>query len=79
MSLVDYDCGVEASHEGENIVYGPCRLRWRTADGDTLAVRLFNQILERNGRFKILNYGNQTLTATAETIASSCPASTSLG
>jgi hypothetical protein len=59
MTLVDYDCGSKASHEGENVVYGPCALRWRTANGDTLAVRLFNQILERGGRFKILNYGNR--------------------
>jgi hypothetical protein len=59
MSLVDYDCGDKASHEGENIVYGPCTVRWRSAEGDTLAVRLFNQILERNKRFKILNYGNR--------------------
>jgi hypothetical protein len=59
MSLVDYDCGLEASHEGENTVYGPCTVRWRTADGDTLAVRLFNQILERDGRFKFLSYGNR--------------------
>ena len=59
MSLVDYDCGVEASHEGENMVYGPCTVRWRAAGEDTVAVRLFNQILERDGRFKILNYGNR--------------------
>lgn len=59
MSLVDYDCGAKASPEGENIVYGPCTVRWLTANGDTLAVRLFNQILERDGRFKILNYGNR--------------------
>jgi hypothetical protein len=59
MSLVDYDCGAESSHEGENIVYGPCTVRWSTDSGDTLAVRLFNQILERNGRFKFLSYGNR--------------------
>jgi hypothetical protein len=59
MTLVDYDCGREGSHEGKNIVYGPCSLRWRTPDGDTLAVRLFNQILERGGRFKILSFGNR--------------------
>ena len=59
MSLVDYDCGTEASHEGENIAYGPCTVRWRTAEGDTLAVRLFNQILERDKRFKFLSYANR--------------------
>ena len=59
MSLIEYDCGTEASHEGENIVYGPCTVRLRTQDRDTLAVRLFNQILERDGRFKFLSYGNR--------------------
>jgi hypothetical protein len=59
MTLVDYDCGPQASHEGENIVHGPCALRWRGANGDTVAVRLFNQILERDGRFKILSFGNR--------------------
>jgi hypothetical protein len=59
ISLMDYDCGEEASHEGENVVYGPCTVRWRGSGGDTLSVRLFNQILERGGRFKFLNYGNR--------------------
>jgi hypothetical protein len=34
-------------------------VRWRNANGDTLSVRLFNQILERGGRFKFLSYGNR--------------------
>jgi hypothetical protein len=59
VSLLDYDCGERASHEGENVVYGPCTVRWRGEGGDTLSVRLFNQILERGGRFKFLNYGNR--------------------
>ena len=59
MELVGYDCGRGASHEGENIVYGPCTVRWRREQGDTVAARLFTQILERDGRFKFLSYANQ--------------------
>ena len=59
MDLVGYDCGKDASHEGDNIVYGPCTVRWRRQQGDTVAGRLFTQILERDGRFKFLSYANQ--------------------
>ena len=59
MTLVDYDCGKGQQREGENTVYGPCVVRWRDAGGDTVAARLFNQVLERGGRFKFLSYGNR--------------------
>jgi hypothetical protein len=59
VSLIDYDCGERASREGENVVYGPCTVRWKGVAGDTLSVRLFSQILERGGRFKFLSYGNR--------------------
>jgi hypothetical protein len=59
MSLIDYDCGTGRQQEGDNTVYGPCVVRWRNVNGDTLSVRLFNQILERAGRFKFLSYGNR--------------------
>ena len=45
--------------EGENTVYGPCVVRWRGKAGDTVAVRLFGQIVERGGRFKFLSYANK--------------------
>jgi hypothetical protein len=59
MALLGYDCGDRASREGENVVHGPCSLRWRDPDGHTAAVRLFSQILERDGRFKFLSYANR--------------------
>lgn len=59
ISLIGYDCDERASHEDENVVHGPCTVRWRGEGGDTLAVRLFSQILERGGRFKFLSYGNR--------------------
>jgi hypothetical protein len=59
MSLIDYDCGTGRQREGDNTVYGPCVVRWRNGSGDTLSVRLFNQMLERGGRFKFLSYGNR--------------------
>jgi hypothetical protein len=59
MALVDYDCGTGYSREGENTVYGPCVVRWRAKDGDTVSARLFSQILERDGRFKFLSYANR--------------------
>lgn len=59
MTLVGYDCGAERHREGENTIYGPCTVRWRTAAGDTVSVRLFSKILERDGRFKFLSYANK--------------------
>lgn len=59
LRLLDYDCGSGASREGENTVYGPCNVRWRDQQGDTTAVRLFSQIIERRGRFKFLSYANK--------------------
>lgn len=59
ISLIDHDCGTGASREGENVVYGPCTVRWKGDGGDTRSVRLFSQILERGGRFKFLSYGSR--------------------
>jgi hypothetical protein len=59
MPLVDYDCGTDHRREGENTVYGPCVVRWRGKNGDTVSARLFSQIIERGGRFKFLSYANK--------------------
>lgn len=59
MPVVDYDCGTGHQREGENTVYGPCVVRWRDQKGDTVAARLFSQIVERGGRFKFLSYANK--------------------
>ena len=57
--LLDYDCGAGALREGENRIYGPCTVRWRAERGDTISARLVSQILEREGKFKILSYANK--------------------
>lgn len=59
MRLLDYECGAGALREGENRTHGPCVVRWRAPSGDTVSARLFNQILERRGRFKVLSYANK--------------------
>lgn len=59
LQFLSYDCGADASREGENTVYGPCTVRWRDQQGQTSTVRLFSQIIERGGRFKFLSYANR--------------------
>jgi hypothetical protein len=57
--LLGYDCGSQPSREGKNTVWGPCILTLRTQAGDTRQVRLFSQIIEREGRYKFLSYANK--------------------
>jgi hypothetical protein len=59
MRLVDYDCGTSPQREGENLLHGPCLVRWTDEGGDTTAGQLFARILERGGRFKFLSYANR--------------------
>lgn len=59
LRLLSYDCGQEASREGDNTIWGPCVLRCRSERGDTLRLRLFSQIIERDGRYKFLSYANK--------------------
>ncbi len=59
LRMVDYECGSGVVQEGENRVYGPCVVRWRGENDDTVSVRLLSQIVERGGRFKVLSYANK--------------------
>lgn len=59
LEVLGYDCGGAGQREGDNTLFGPCTVRWRSPGGDTAAVRLVGQILEREGRFKILSYSNK--------------------
>jgi hypothetical protein len=59
MEVLDHHCGTGHRQEGENRVYGPCVVRWRSTAGDTVAARLFSRILDRDGRFKFLSYANR--------------------
>jgi hypothetical protein len=56
--VLGWDCAPSARQEGENRVWGPCAVRWKLPGGDTVSVRLVGQLIERNGRFKILSYSN---------------------
>ena len=58
-SLLGYACPAEPQVQGANRLWGPCTTRVRTAAGDTLALRLFGPILERDGRFKFVSYFNK--------------------
>jgi len=59
LRLLGHDCGTNSSREGENTVAGPCVLRLRDERGKPVSVRLLTQILERDGRHKVLNYANK--------------------
>lgn len=59
MRPAGYDCGSGPQREGENLVYGPCLVRWVDEAGDTVEARLFGRILEREGRFKFLSFANE--------------------
>lgn len=59
LGYVGHDCDPRPSREGENRVWGPCVVRRVRAPGDTVAERLFGQILERGGRFKLVSFANR--------------------
>ncbi len=51
------DCKAPARTEGENVLWDDCVQRLAQG-GDTVSLRLFSGIYERNGRFKIFSYNN---------------------
>jgi hypothetical protein len=53
-----YRCDSIASRQGENTVWGPCTVRSRRK-GVVMEERLFGLIVEREGRFKFVDYGNR--------------------
>ncbi|MGQ0767133.1 MAG: hypothetical protein ACT4OZ_15910 [Gemmatimonadota bacterium] len=54
IGFVDYRCAPRPQIEGENRIWGDCRVRRQTTSGDTVAQALFGPIIERQGRFKFL-------------------------
>lgn len=54
--MVGYDCGPAVTSEGANRLHGPCVVRRLQAPGDTVTERYFSQIIERDGRFKVVAY-----------------------
>jgi hypothetical protein len=59
LEYAGHACDPTPSVEGENRVWGPCVVRRLRAPGDTVAERLFGQILERGGRFKLVSLANR--------------------
>ena len=57
LGMEGYHCDPTPSRQGDNLVWGPCRIERRAA-GEELEVRLFGLILERAGRFKFVTYAN---------------------
>jgi hypothetical protein len=58
LGYLDHACG-QPRMEGENRVHGFCVVRHLGISGDTVSSRLFGLILERDGRFKFLSFGNK--------------------
>jgi hypothetical protein len=52
------DCGQTGAREGGNTIWGPCTVRWIAENGDTGSTQLLGQIIERDGRYKVLSYSN---------------------
>jgi hypothetical protein len=52
-----YDCRGEPEEEGPNSVWERCVVTI-APDGEEIMVRLFGPILERDGRYKFVTYGN---------------------
>ncbi|HET8835080.1 MAG TPA: hypothetical protein VFN08_10140, partial [Gemmatimonadales bacterium] len=58
LELEGYDCTGDASHQGENVVWGPCAVRYRRG-GKPAVERLFGLIVQRDGQFKFVSYANR--------------------
>jgi len=59
LGFTGYRCEGEPSRQSGNTVWGPCVVLRRTQRGDTIAERLFGQILARGGRYKFVSYSNK--------------------
>ena len=57
LGYAGYACAPEPLREGRNVLWHGCAVRIAPA-GDTLRLRLFGPILERDGRFKLYSYAN---------------------
>ncbi len=57
LGFVDYACDPTPVREGPNTLWHGCAVRI-VPGGDTLRLRLFGSILERDGRFKLYSFAN---------------------
>jgi hypothetical protein len=58
LRVVGHECGV-LEQEGPNRVWNECVVRHVRASGDTARASLFGAILERDGQYKFISYGNR--------------------
>jgi hypothetical protein len=59
LGVLGYRCDPTPGREGLNTVWGPCLIRRRQAEGDTVEERLFGLIVGRGGRYKLLSLANK--------------------
>jgi hypothetical protein len=58
-TYVGHRCKPAAEQQGKNKLWLDCMLRLVSPERDTTTQRWFGQIIERDGRFKIVSYSNQ--------------------
>ena len=58
LNVVGFSCATEEK-QGENTVFSQCLFKRVQAPGDTVSELLFGGIVERHGRFKIINFANK--------------------
>ncbi|MBC8088397.1 MAG: hypothetical protein H7Z40_14100 [Phycisphaerae bacterium] len=58
LNVVGFSCSTKES-QGDNTIFLQCRFKRLQAPGDTLSELLFGGIIERHGRFKIINFANK--------------------
>lgn len=58
LKVVGFSCA-STEMQDKNIVYSQCTFKRLQAPGDTLTELLFGGIIERNGKFKLLNFANK--------------------
>ncbi len=58
LRYIAHECSSEPEIQGSSRIWKGCTVRMRSPTGETVSGRLFGSILERDGHFKFINYGN---------------------
>jgi hypothetical protein len=59
LGYAGHQCAATSRRESANRLVGPCVVRRIEPRGDTVSVRLFGLLIERDGRWKFLSYANK--------------------
>lgn len=59
LGAVGMTCADKANREGKNLIWNECLVRIREPNGTERREQLFGSIIERDGKFKFLNYVNK--------------------